>query len=118
MKKSTFHYLFDKVLYLLIMLLPLVVLVVCSINGGYDSVLRMEADWSGYMQGIDMYDDIVSAIGPNGVYPMLNERFLWLADYLVYVVYVVILHLLIDCIGFIPAIAHSFMVKIGGDYYE
>ena len=41
MKKSTFHYLFDKVLYLLIMLLPLVVLVVCSINGGYDSVLRM-----------------------------------------------------------------------------
>ena len=118
MNKSKMFTFFDQLFYFLLMALPFVLLALVAINGGVTGVQDMYADYTGLFAGTDLYNSINEVIGVNGVAPLLNARTAVFVDLVVYVVYVTALHLLIDCLKFIPACAHRLLDKLGGEWFE
>ena len=109
---------FDTIMYLIIILAPLNILAVVGISKGYADVQAMLTDCTGIFAGTDLYESIIGVIGSNGVAPLLNEQTNIFADYITYAVYVTMIHLIIDCLAFIPACAHKLLDKLGGDWFD
>lgn len=116
--KSKVFYIFDQLFYFLLLILPICLVCITAVNGGYSAVSDGFALYTGYFAGTDLYTAINEVIGPTGQAPLLNARSAWFVDLIVYAVYLTAFHLLIDCLKFIFSCAHRLMNKIGGDWFE
>lgn len=118
MKKSSYHYYIDTTLYYLLAIAPLIVLVALCIHGGTSAISDFFATCNGIFEGTALYTSINDSIGVNGTASLFNVQTNVIVDYICYVVYITVIHLIIDCVQFIPEFAHRFLECVGGKSFE
>lgn len=116
MTKKKFSHIFDKVFWGIIALLPIIVYIIYVVKNG--TIYLFDSVFADFGFGIDISNSIV--------YTTLTDIFGVVADstanisaftsnglilYVSYMVYVELVHLLIDCLLYIPRIAQKFIDK-------
>lgn len=112
MRKKTFYYIFDTILWALIALLPLIIWVFGNIHNNLE--LNSIFSTLGVVNSGVVYDTLVGIFGNDGVLPLFSNNSN-LALFFTYFVNVSIVHLLIDFILFIPKLCHKWLDKITND---
>lgn len=117
MRKKTIKYGLDKILWLFLMLLPLLVYAIQAHQFGIEGVTIYDVFYGGL--GFDMTDGIIvdavySFIGPNGYVPLIDSMNI-IPFYIQWLCVVVIVQLVYDFLMFIPKLAHKFMHKFTQD---
>ena len=115
MRKRNISFLLDNAMWYLLYLLPVVMLVVLTI------VLKQATTFADVfgLVGLNIttdsivYTTLLSIFGSGGVLPFFASTDLII--YCTYFIDVLILHLLVDFVLFIPRLAHKWMSKFGGD---
>lgn len=120
MRKKTISNLAEHIMWGIILLLPLLMWLISplgySIGGGSDvssldlpSLTSIFEQFGLYTNNV-IYNSFADLFGPNGILPFFitNSAFLL---YAFYFVMVEVLHLVIDCLVFIPRLAHKWLNK-------
>lgn len=115
MRKRNISYLLDNAMWYLLYLLPVIMLVALTI------VLKQSVTFAEVFSLVGLnittdsivYTTLVSILGAGGVLPFFASTDLII--YCTYFINVLILHLLVDFVLFIPRLAHKWMSKLGGD---
>lgn len=118
MKIKNYHYIIDTTFYFLLCAMPFLIGIAVAVFGGLDEVGSLVNSLRGVFEGTSMYSAVSSVIGVDGTSPLLNANLSIFIDFICYVVYITILHLIIDCIQFIPQLCHKFMSHVGGKDFE
>lgn len=123
MKHNKINLVFDRVLYGLFLVFPFALVLIYALHAGdgsFDTLLGldnlssfMSSAFGGYMQGTFLYGVIDSAIGVNGVAPLVNANTVWMLDWLAYAVTVCVLHLFLDVCIFFPSFLRGLMHTVG-----
>lgn len=111
MRRKNISFLLDGVMWYLLYLLPLIMLVVLTV------VLKQAVTFNSVFNlvGLDIatnsvvYTTLVSILSVGGVLPLFSS--LDILVYCTYFIHVLILHLLVDFVLFIPRLSHKFMNK-------
>lgn len=118
MKFKNYHHIIDTTFYFFICAMPFFAIIAVGFQGGTTAISNLVSQLNGIFAGTAMYDSIYSVIGADGVSPLLNASTAIFVDFICYIVYVTILHLIIDCVQFIPQLCHKFMSSVGGKDFE
>lgn len=117
MKKRNFHYFIDTTFYFFVLCVPFFVLIALALKD-YSSLSDALSFLNGIFADTELYNSIYSVLSPDGVSPLFNNNLTIFIDFICYVVYVTVLHLIIDCLQFIPQLAHHFLDCFGGKDFE
>lgn len=117
MRKKTIKYGIDKILWLFLMLLPLLLFAIQAHHFGIESMTILDVFQSSL--GFDLTDGIIvdavnAFIGPNGYVPLIDSINI-IPYYIQWLCIVVIVQLVYDFLMFIPKIAHKYMHKFTQD---
>ena len=120
MRKKTISNLAEHIMWGIILLLPLLMWLISplgySIGGGSDvssldlpSLTSIFEQFGLYTNNV-IYNSFSDLFGPDGILPFFTTNSAFLL-YAFYFVMVEVLHLVIDCLVFIPRLAHKWLNK-------
>lgn len=120
MRKKRFDYVLDKIIWSIILLLPLIMYLGQYLMYELTSVTTLPTlfDYISINFNLDstniLYVSLMDLFGPEGVLPYFSANSS-LMIYLCYFVIVEVVHIAVDVLVFIPRFAHKLMSKFGGD---
>lgn len=117
MRKRTFAYVADKIFWLLVALLPLLIYCVQMLVYRLPAVSAELPTFVSFMQGFGLstesicYTVLYDLFGADGILPLFSGENNAVLLFLAYFCTVEIIHLAVDFIVFIPRLSHKFMDK-------
>lgn len=117
MRKRTIAYGLDKLMWYIIYLFPVLLVLFSCINTPLVDILTAMSD-SHFVVDLattDIYGSLVSIFGSSGLVPLLSgttEQYV--LSYCTYLVIMIIIHLSVDFLAFIPRFAHKCFDKFLG----
>lgn len=116
MRKRTVTHFFDTLMWYLLYLLPIIVFLVALTS-------MTLPDLCAYVSGSPIsaisetfvFKELASLFGSDGILPMFTgSANVFMLYYATYFVYVMLLHLFVDFLVFIPRLAHKWLSKFAG----
>lgn len=107
-KKDIVGHICDNVMWYVIYLLPLLLLLLAWFNDNTLSLVQVLTDSGlGFIVSNPVTDTVIQIFGVNGAYPLFSDNSILI--YLTYFVAMVLAHLVIDILLYIPRMCHHFV---------
>lgn len=116
MRKRTITHFFDTLMWYLLYLLPIIVFLFALVAMPLPDLCAYVANSPiSAIKDTFVFQGFDSVFGANGLLPMFTGSVnVFLLYYATYFVYVMLLHLFVDFLVFIPRLAHKWMSALGG----
>lgn len=110
MRKRTINHLSDSIMWYLIYLFPLLVILMGVFYNNTPMTFYNEfLSWFNLSTGNFVYDALEDLFGTGGILPLFTGNWSFFISYATYFISVMLLHLAVDFLVFIPRLAHKYM---------
>lgn len=115
-RKRTVRSITDELMWFLIYTFPILFILIGIHHGGYDGMLSYITTNFAAVESTFIFETFDGIFGADGILPLFIGNWIIFEYYAVYFIIMLILHVLIDVMAFIPRLAHAWMGKFtGGD---
>lgn len=121
MRKRNFDFCLDRLMWFLIYTFPIWIVLFNAFITPLGDILTTITECSFVVDFVntDVYSVLNDIFGERGLIPMfMGDTGSAVLSYMTYFVYVLLIHLAVDFLVFIPRIAHNLLSKVGGGKSE